>query len=107
MDESTFETLAEETLEHILEVLDDHLADHLDADVQGGVLTVDLDAGGQYVINAHRPNRQIWMSSPKSGATHFEFDEASGHWVSTRGGAHLDAMLAEELSQATGEGVSF
>lgn len=107
LDESSFATLAEETLEGYMDAIEDELGDYLEADLDGGVLTIELDSGGQYVINPHRPNRQIWMSSPVSGASHFGWDEAGSRWVSTRGGAVLGEMLAQELAQATGEAFSF
>ncbi len=56
------------------------------------------------MINKHKPNRQIWMSSPASGASHFDYS-AEGDWVETRGGGNLNRMLARELSAATGQSV--
>lgn len=106
LDDSSFETKAQATLERLQDVIEANLADHLDVDLQAGILTIDLDAGGQYVINKHRPNRQIWMSSPKSGASHFDFDEARGCWVATRGGGRLEDLLAAELSALTGASFS-
>jgi frataxin len=48
----------------------------------------------------HRPNRQIWLSSPKSGAWHFDADPAvPGQWVATKGGERLHDLLARELGQ--------
>ncbi len=105
MDENTFHTAADHTLERFFDAIDAQLGDSLEVDLEGGVLTVELENGGSYVINKHAPNRQIWMSSPASGASHFDYDEASGQWLGTRGGGALAAMLAEELAEATGEAV--
>ncbi|MEO5335505.1 MAG: iron donor protein CyaY [Magnetospirillum sp. WYHS-4] len=102
LDDSTFEAKADATLNRLQDAIEEALGDVLEADLQAGILIVDLDVGGQYVINKHRPNRQIWMSSPKSGASHFQFDTAIGAWVSTRGTARLEEMLATELSALTG-----
>ena len=33
---------------------------------------------GTWVVNKHAPTRQIWLSSPKSGARHYAFDAAVG-----------------------------
>ena len=94
MDESSFDRLAGRTLETLFDALEAGL-DSAEVDYEGGILTVELEDGGQYVINRHAPNRQIWVSSPKSGAWHFERkDEA---WVSTRGSDRLDALLGGEL----------
>jgi frataxin len=101
MDERAFDTLADRTLQHLFGRLDGALAD-ADVDLRGGILTIELDDGRQYVINKHAPNRQIWMSSPVSGASHYEHDAASGEWRSTRGGDALLPRLARELSELTG-----
>ena len=102
LEESAFETLARETLERFIDAIDEAMGEVLDVDIQGGVLTIELDTGGQYVINKHAPSRQIWVSSPASGAAHFDYDGNTGQWVSSRGGAPLCELLADELSAATG-----
>lgn len=102
MDESRFETLADETLHRFMDAIDAALGDVLDVDLENGILKIELDDGRQYVINKHAPNRQIWLSSPVSGAAHFGYDAASGGWVSTRGAGNLAAILAAELEGAAG-----
>jgi frataxin len=104
--ESEFEARADEILEHLMETLEKTLGDELDVDLDDGILSIELDSGGQYVINKHRPNRQIWMSSPASGASHFEYNADLG-WVATRGVGNLVQILAQELSAATGRSVQF
>jgi frataxin len=89
MSEQAFETLADSLLESLEEEIDD-------AELQGGVLTVDADAG-TWVVNKHAPTRQIWLSSPKSGARHYAFDQASGLWKDTRGTGDLLSTLSGEL----------
>lgn len=102
LDDGTFETLAEQTLAAIMDAVDASLGDVLDVDYQDGVLTIETDDGGCFVVNRHLPNRQIWLSSPVSGAAHFAYDEATGRWPSTRGGADLHDRLAAELAAAAG-----
>jgi frataxin len=98
MDDSSFEKLAGRTIERLFDALDEAIGDRAEIDIEGGILTIELEDGGQYVINRHGPNRQIWLSSPKSGAWHFERkDEA---WVSTRGSERLDAVLGAEFAIA-------
>ena len=106
MDESTFQTLADKLLATLNTALEEAL-DDADVDLRGGILTVELDDGRQYVINKHAPTRQVWLSSPVSGAGHFEHDAATGTWRSTRGGAVLTDLLASELTTATGISVTF
>lgn len=106
LDDSRFAALAGSMLERISDVVDEELGDEIDAELQGGILTLTLNAGGQYVINKHAPNRQIWMSSPKSGAIHFDY--VDGVWVSTRdAGITLDGLLAAELKERYGVAVGF
>ncbi len=99
MDEPEFDALARTTLTGLADRLEAALAD-ADVELREGVLTVELADGRQYVINRHAPNRQIWLSSPVSGAHHFY--AAPGGWVSTRGGVTLEALLAAELGLAPG-----
>jgi frataxin len=79
--------------------------DDLDVDLEGGILSIGLPDGGTYLVNKHAPNREIWLSSPKSGAWHFRHDAAAG-WISTRevDGARpqLHRLLAAELAAVTG-----
>tara|TARA_B100000513_G_scaffold184009_1_gene104349 strand:- start:132 stop:461 length:330 start_codon:yes stop_codon:yes gene_type:complete len=106
LDESTFARIADETLESYMDVIDEALGDQADIDLEGGILTIELDDGGQYVINKHAPNKQIWMSSPKSGATHFDYNGDDETWCCTRSGVRLDETLAAELAALTGVTVS-
>jgi frataxin len=74
-------------------------------DLEGGILSISLPGGGTYLINKHAPNREIWLSSPKSGAWHFRHDPEAG-WISTRevDGARpqLHRLLSDELAAAIG-----
>jgi frataxin len=91
MSASAFETLADSLLEA--------LEEGLDGELQGGVLTVEGEAG-TWIVNKHAPTRQIWLSSPKSGARHYAFEQAKGLWQDTRGGADLLTTLSGELGVA-------
>jgi len=100
LSESEFERLAGQTLEGIADILDSTLGDGADVDFSGGILTCTLDSGGQYVLNRHTPNRQIWLSSPRSGASHYAFDVGRAAWADTRTGRTLTDVLVEELGGA-------
>jgi frataxin len=91
MSEQAFETLADSLLEA--------LEEGLDGELQGGVLTVEGEAG-TWIVNKHAATRQIWLSSPKSGARHYAFEQAKGLWQDTRGGADLLTTLSDELGVA-------
>ena len=90
MSDSAFETLANS----LLAALEEGVGD--DAELQGGILTVEGEAG-TWIVNKHAPTRQIWLSSPKSGARHYAFEAANCLWRDTRGGADLLSTLSDEL----------
>lgn len=106
MDEPQFERQASQVLDRLMQEIEDQAMDDLDVDLEGGILTIGLPEGGQYLINKHGPNREIWLSSPKSGAWHFRHDPEAG-WISTRivdgERPQLHRLLADELAAVTGE----
>jgi frataxin len=93
--EQAFASLADS----LLEALEEAIGSEGDAELQGGVLTVQGDAG-TWLVNKHAPTRQIWLSSPKSGARHYAFDKVSGLWKDTRGAGDLLSTLSDELGVA-------
>nr|XP_020667091.1 frataxin, mitochondrial-like [Pogona vitticeps] len=104
LDETTYEKLAEETLESLMDFFDD-LADKpftpedYDVSFGSGVLTVKLGGNmGTYVINKQTPNKQIWLSSPTSGPK--RYDWTGKNWVYSHDGISLHELLAKELSAA-------
>jgi frataxin len=100
MDERAFETLAGQTLAMIAERLEDALSDGADVELRGGILTIICEDGGQFVLNKHAPSRELWLSSPVSGATHFA--RRGDDWVSTRGPDSLAVRLAADIEARTG-----
>jgi len=104
MDEPEFERQAGKVLDRLMSQIEDQ-ADELEVDLEGGILTIGLPDGGQYLLNKHGPNREIWLSSPKSGAWHFRHDAEAG-WISTRvvdeARPELHRLLADELAAVTG-----
>ena len=105
MDASQFESRADATLARLEQALEASAGDGLDIELVGGILTLELEAGGIYQINKHSPNREIWLSSPVSGAWHFAWSEAEARlWRSTRGAERLEDLLGRELSAGPGRG---
>ena len=96
-DESQFETLAEAWLRRAGQAIEDASED-VDVELQGGVLTAELDDGRAFLLNKHAPLRQLWLSSPISGASHYR--HADGGWRSTRDGRELAAVLVEDFAHA-------
>ncbi len=108
LEESRFHVLADEILERIAEKLEDEADEWCEAELQGGVLSVIMADEQRYQINKHATMRQIWVSSPYSGAAHFMYDPVQKEWISTR--QHeitLLGMLSSEMSARAGHPVSF
>ncbi|XP_011881194.1 PREDICTED: frataxin homolog, mitochondrial [Vollenhovia emeryi] len=96
-----YEKICNETLESLSEYFEELVeeAAHLsDADVShgDGVLTVTFgEPHGTYVINRQRPNKQIWLSSPKSGPKRYDF--VNGQWIYKHDGKSLHELLNNEM----------
>lgn len=102
LDDSSFRANAAKTLEKFRDAIEEAAGDRLEVDLAEGVLTIESETGAVWVINQHGPSRQLWLSSPVSGASHFGYDASDGGWRSTRGGAGLSVLLAGELAAAAG-----
>lgn len=50
---------------------------------------------GTYVINRQTPNKQIWLSSPKSGPKRYDF--VDGKWIYKHDGKSLHDLLNKEI----------
>lgn len=102
--EHEFVKIAEACLEYISEIVSEigyqatsELSD-FDIGFSQGVLTINLGDQGIYVLNTQSPNRQIWMSSPKSGPWRYSWNHEERQWISTRDGHALSSRLSNELS---------
>ncbi|WP_135079490.1 iron donor protein CyaY [Terasakiella sp. SH-1] len=95
LDESQYHKLADELLEMLFDGLDEAIGDEADVDLQDGILNIEFDAGGVYIINKNAPNKEIWLASPKSGASHYAYKE--GAWMGTRADVNLLELLNDEL----------
>ena len=83
MEESFYHIKADIELQKLL-IIAERLEESSDLEVEldSGVLTITLPNKRQYVINKHTPSRQIWVSSPKTGASYFEYKE--NKWLPKR-----------------------
>lgn len=106
LDESRYHALADDLLERIADAVDEALGDRIDVEYQGGILTMKLPDGGQYVINKHGPLREIWMASPVSGASHYGYEGDA--WVATREPKdRFDERIKAEIAGRFGVAVEF
>jgi len=113
MDEQQFEALAGRTLERWAEVIEDN-AEDFDVDCDGSVLTIELEDGRIFIVNRHRPLKELWLSSPISGASHYKWrgpkdgddDGSDGVWIATKSDDQLHTLLSQELSALAGTAIT-
>ncbi len=70
--------------------------DELEVDFDGKILSIETATGQQYLLNFHGPTNQLWLSSPITGAHHFEWIDEM--WRSTRSPEVLLNILTSELN---------
>ncbi len=100
MDETEYHIAASPPLQELLEFAEELESKfEIEAELGEGILSVMMPDGREYVINKHMPSRQIWVSSPYSGAGYFEFDGAK--WVpkraETANGRDLQSFIKAEI----------
>lgn len=102
MEETEFNTLAEDTLARIEQALEACGAD-IDYELQaGGVLELEFGDGSKIIVNRHAAAREIWVAARSGG---FHFRREAGRWIGTRDGAELFATLERLASEQAGERV--
>jgi len=96
----------EELLQTLENLLDSVGQPEWEVDYHSGVLTLKLGSNGTYVINKQPPNKQIWLSSPRSGPKRYDFHDDTTEWVYARDGKSINALLSEELSTVFNEPIN-
>ena len=72
MEEQNFLTISDQYLENLAESIEKADKDVLlNIEYHDGVLEIESDKKGVYVINRHGASKKIWFSSPFSGADYF------------------------------------
>lgn len=107
LQEDEFHKLADSTIHDMLEKLEEYGdsidIDGFDIDYGNEVLTLKLGNLGTYVLNKQTPNRQIWLSSPVSGPSRFDWDPKSQAWIYRRNQANLFKILESEIEKLCGQ----
>ena len=94
-----FKKKASETLDDIFNLVELKFNNY-EVDYENENLRIDsLEGKGTFIVSIHSPTSQIWLSSPISGAHHFESkSKDSVEWVSTRDtNINLKQLLIKEL----------
>ena len=95
-----FKKKASETLDDIFNLVESKF-DNYEVDYEDENLRIDsLEGKGTFVVSIHTPTSQIWLSSPVSGAHHFESGSPQSiEWISTRdANINLKQLIIKELS---------
>ena len=71
----------------------------LGVDFINGVLNIELEDGRLYIINKHLPSKQIWLSSPASGADYFS--PKDNKWLN-KNNLSITSVIATELKDLYG-----
>ncbi|KAA0188856.1 Iron donor protein CyaY [Fasciolopsis buskii] len=113
LSEAQYERFSTETLDRFAEVFE-MLGEQYDLggmyDVlhDYGVLKVEFGSPiGTYIINRQTPNRQLWLSSPRSGPKRYDFLINKGEWIYKHDGTALHELLNKEVSDIVGHPVKF
>ena len=94
-----FKKKASETLDDIFNLVELKFNNY-EVDYENENLRIDsLEGKGTFIVSIHTPTSQIWLSSPISGAHHFESrSPESIEWISTRdANINLKQLIIEEL----------
>ena len=94
-----FKKKALETLDDIFNLVESKF-DNYEVDYEDENLKIEsLEGKGTFIVSIHTPTSQIWLSSPISGAHHFESRSSeSVEWISTRdSNINLKQLIIKEL----------
>lgn len=94
MNNNEFLQLASKILLEIFERYDS--LNMVDIDFDGNMINMEID-DVTYIINKHEPTQQIWVSSPKAGAIHFNWDLNTQSWTGTKGEGEIIKFLDQDI----------
>lgn len=90
-------------LEEVLEKIEKQYWDVADCELSEGVLTIHFDEVVRpFIINRNVPMRQLWMSSPASGGSHFDLYE--NKWLNTQTKEEFESALFLDLERTKRQG---
>ena len=102
MNESDFHHAVDAVLDRIERAAE--ASEGIDADLEGGVLTLTCPDGSRIVVNRQTPNREVWVAARSGG---FHFASREGAWRDTRSGEELFARLSAITREQAGEALDF
>lgn len=99
MDDKTFDLVSQKTLDTLFEKIDEQIGDEYDVDYQDNIITIEIESDKVFVINKHAPMKQMWLSSPLTGAHHYQYQQEN--WVDTKSQETLFDLLKNEIQNLT------
>ncbi|MBK7899617.1 MAG: iron donor protein CyaY [Azonexus sp.] len=99
MNDSEFESRAEQVLARLEAALEASGADLDWERAGGGILEIEFADGSRMVVNRHGAAREMWVAA-RSGGFHFRWD--GQRWVDTRSGAELFGRLTQLVGEQAG-----
>jgi iron donor protein CyaY len=102
LDEQVFRQTVTAVLKDLFRQLDAVDSDDLDTRVSDGVLQVDFEGGGVFVLSPQVPVRELWLSA-MSRAWHFKFDPESGVWTERDTAEPLETVLTALFTKRLGK----
>lgn len=119
MEESEFHKRVDAIL-GVVEAAMDNTESDIDAELNGGILTLTFENDSKIIVNRQTPNREIWVAA-KSGGFHFRYDKDASisseqenpplqklaSWHNTRTGESLADLLTRVVSEQAGEVINF
>ncbi|NBM01717.1 iron donor protein CyaY [Proteus sp. G2671] len=105
MNDSEFHQLADELLSEIEQTIDNYEGDvDIDCEINGGVMTLTFENNSKIIINRQEAFHQIWLAT-RSGGYHFDWKDEQ--WICDRSGGEFLTMLAQAITEQSGEAFSF
>ena len=119
MEESDFHKRVDAILA-VIEAAMDNTDSDIDAELNGGILSLTFENGSKIIINRQTPNREIWVAA-KSGGFHFRYEEQPSNtdqhanssrqklarWHNTRTGEPLAGLLTRVVTEQAEEVINF
>lgn len=97
--EPRFRKLVDQALHDLFRQLDTIDSDAFDSRITDGVLQVDFEEGGVFVLSQQVPVQELWLSA-FSRAWHFRW--AAGRWSERDSGEALEAVLSASFTKRLG-----
>lgn len=119
MEESEFHKRVDAVLGTIEAAMDNASSD-IDAELNGGILSLTFENGSKIIVNRQTPNREIWVAA-KSGGFHFRYESPADtsvqnenfseqtmmSWRNTRTGEPLADLLTRVVTEQAEEAINF